>query len=118
MSIRIEDIERTDFSDVVTGKRRMAPVSPGDILLREFMQPLGLSANALARKLHVPANRVTAILHKRRSVTADTALRLSRFFGTTPQFWLNLQTRYDLEIARAELGDRLEGIVPCEDVAA
>lgn len=118
MGIRIEDIEGMDFSDLAEGRERMAPVSPGEILRHEFMEPLGLSANALARKLHVPPNRVTAILNATRSVTADSALRLGRFFGTSAEFWLNLQTRYDLETARRRIGDRLERITPRGQEAA
>jgi addiction module HigA family antidote len=83
---------------------------PGEVLREEFLIPLGISANALARDLHVPANRITAIVAERpsRAVTPDTALRLSRYFGTTPEFWLNLQTSYDLSRARAEVATRIE----------
>ena len=78
---------------------------PGDVLLQEFMRPLELSANALATELRVPATRISAIIKGRRGVTADTALRLSRYFGTTPEFWINLQAAYELSVARAETGD-------------
>lgn len=71
------------------------------------MEPLDLSANALARALNVPANRITAILNGNRRITADTALRLARYFGTTPQFWLNLQEHYDLTVTAAEKGERI-----------
>ena len=83
---------------------------PGEILRAEFMQPLGLSANALARALGVPANRITGVIAtvKPRAVTPDTALRLARFFGTSAQFWLNLQGAYDLSRAQAEVGARIE----------
>lgn len=74
----------------------MRPIHPGEILREEFVTPLGLSANALARDLHVPTNRVTALLHEERGITADTALRLARYFGTTPEFWMNLQATHDL----------------------
>ncbi|MEZ5862815.1 MAG: HigA family addiction module antitoxin [Geminicoccaceae bacterium] len=79
---------------------------PGEVLREEFMVPLGLSANALALALRVPATRITAIIRERepRSVTADTALRLARYFGTTPQFWLNLQTAHDLSLVQCEKG--------------
>jgi addiction module HigA family antidote len=82
---------------------------PGEILLEEFMKPLGLSANALARELHVPPNRITAIIATTapRAVTPDTALRLSRYFGTTPQFWLNLKSAHDLSLVLADIGDRV-----------
>ena len=95
-----------DFSDVATG-RLLEPVTPGDILLHEFMEPLGLSANALATALHVPANRITGILGASRGITADTALRLARYFGTSPQFWMNLQRDYDLRRAGTTVGDRI-----------
>jgi addiction module HigA family antidote len=78
---------------------------PGEILREEFLKPLGLSANALAMALHVPTTRITEILHERRSVTADTALRLGQYFGTSPQLWLNLQQAYDLSKAEAEFAD-------------
>lgn len=80
-----------------------APIHPGEILKLEFLDELGLSAYALAKALAVPPNRVTAILNGERAITADTALRLSRFFGNTAEFWLNLQLHYDLEVtSRAE----------------
>jgi antitoxin HigA-1 len=78
----------------------LPPVHPGDVLKQEFMQPLGLSANALARAIRVPANRISAIVNADRGVTADTALRLAKALGTTPDFWLNLQKQYDLDCAR------------------
>ncbi len=86
----------------------LLPLStPGEILRREFMDPLGLSANALARALHVPPNRISTILQGRRAITADTALRLARYFGTSEAFWLNPQTDYDLRLARREKGDAI-----------
>ena len=81
----------------------MRPVHPGEILAEE-MEELGLSANALAGALGVPTNRITAILKRQRGVTADTALRLSRYFGTTPQLWLNLQKTFELSVAEVESG--------------
>ncbi len=81
--------------------------SPGEILLEEFMKPLGLSGNALARELKVPANRINDIVRGRRDVSADTALRLARYFGTTPRFWLNAQAAYDLSRAEADVGDAI-----------
>jgi addiction module HigA family antidote len=82
---------------------------PGEVLREEFMAPLGLSANALARELHVPPNRITAIIatDTPRAVTPDTALRLARYFRTTPEFWLNLQAAYDLSVAVAAHGARI-----------
>jgi addiction module HigA family antidote len=81
--------------------------SPGEILSEEFMKPLGLSGNALARELKVPANRITDIVRGRRDISADTALRLARYFGTTPHFWLNAQTAYALSRAEAEIGQTI-----------
>lgn len=87
---------------------RMRPVHPGEILREEFLIPLGMSAHALAMELKVPAPRINDIVRERHSITPDTALRLARYFGTTPQFWLNLQTSYDLKIAEREMGSKIE----------
>lgn len=76
------------------------PIAPGEILLEEFMRPLGISQNKLARDIDVPVARINDIVHGRRSITADTALRLEKYFGATAKFWINLQTHYDLKIAR------------------
>jgi len=81
---------------------------PGEVLSEEFLSPLGMSANALAIALRVPATRIGAIVKGERSVTADTALRLARFFGTSPEFWMNLQAMYDLTKARRESGEAIE----------
>src|SRR5271169_5387486 len=78
----------------------MSPVHPGEVLLEDFMKPLGLTVNKLALELHVPATRIGEIVHQRRRVTADTALRLGRYFKTNAEFWLNLQNFYDLEVAK------------------
>ncbi|HEY9072555.1 MAG TPA: HigA family addiction module antitoxin [Desulfobaccales bacterium] len=80
--------------------KKMPPIHPGEILLEEYLNPLGISQNRLGRDLAVPAQRINEIIRGRRSITVDTALRLARYFDTTPQFWLNLQLRYDLEMAR------------------
>ena len=87
--------------------RKVAAVSPGEILQEEFLRPLGLSQYRLAKALTVPPRRINEIIHGKRAVTADTALRLARHFGTSERFWLNLQARYDLEIEKDRLGDRL-----------
>jgi addiction module HigA family antidote len=87
---------------------KLAPIHPGEILLEEFMKPLGISQYRLAKDIGVPARRINEIVHGKRSVTADTGLRLSRYFGTSERFWLNLQTHYDLEVEKDRLGDRLE----------
>lgn len=81
-------------------KNGMRPIHPGEILREEFAAPLGLSANALSRELKVPTNRVTGILNGERAVTADTAFRLARYFGTTEEFWMNLQSAYELALVR------------------
>ncbi|WP_448203201.1 HigA family addiction module antitoxin [Azospirillum sp. sgz302134] len=81
---------------------------PGEVLREEFMEPLDLSANALALALRVPVTRITEILHERRSITADTALRLARYFGTTPEFWLNLQSAHDLSTVAVQRGAEIE----------
>lgn len=88
-------------------KNKMRPIHPGEVLREEFLMPLGMSAHGLAMELKVPAPRIYAIVQERRGVTPDTALRLARYFGTTPQFWLNLQTSYDLRIAEREVGSKI-----------
>jgi len=87
--------------------KRLPPVHPGEVLLEEFLKPLGLTQYRLAKGLSVPPRRINEIVHGARAVTADTALRLARFFGTTERFWLNLQTAYDLEVERDRLKTRL-----------
>ncbi|MGD0110179.1 MAG: HigA family addiction module antitoxin [Rhodopila sp.] len=104
------DAGRVDFSDVESTER-LPPVHPGDVLRYDFLEPLGLSAHALAMALRVPANRITAILAGQRAVTAETALRLSRHFGTSPGFWLNLQKAYELEVTERAEGDRIRAEV-------
>lgn len=88
--------------------RKLDPIHPGEVLLHEFLEPLGLSQYRLAHDISVPPRRINEIVHGTRSVTADTALRLARYFGTSERFWLNLQARYDLEVERDRLGDRLK----------
>jgi len=85
----------------------MRPIHPGEVLREEYLVPLGMSANALAMDLHVPAPRINDIVRERRAITPDTALRLARYFDTTAQFWLNLQTAYDLKQTEAEAGARI-----------
>jgi addiction module HigA family antidote len=87
---------------------KLSPIHPGEVLLKEFLNPMGLSQNRLALDIGVHARRINEIVLGKRSVTADTALRLARYFGTTPQFWLGLQADYDLDIALDNLGNRLE----------
>jgi addiction module HigA family antidote len=90
----------------------MAPAHPGEILLEEFLKPLAVSQYRLAKEIGVPARRINEIVHGQRRVSADTALRLARFFGTSERFWISLQSRYDLEIEKDRLGDALDGIRP------
>ena len=91
----------------------LRPVHPGEILREDFLAEMGLSAYRLAKATGMPIQRVSAILHEKRSITADTALRLGRFFSVDPQWWMNLQGHFDLEVARHALGDRLESeVVP------
>jgi len=88
--------------------KKIAPVHAGEVLLEEFMQPLGLSQNALAKALHVTPRRINEIVNGKRSITADTALRLAKFFGNSAEFWMNLQNRYDLETARDLLENKID----------
>ena len=95
-------------------RKKLEPVHPGEILFEEFLGPMGLSQNQLARDIGVPPRRVNEIVHGTRRITADTALRLSRYFGTSDRFWLNLQTRYDLEMEKDRLGDAPQLIRPLQ----
>lgn len=88
--------------------------TPGEILATEFLEPMGITQYRLAQAIHVPQTRIAAIIKEGRSITADTALRLSRFFGTSAEFWMNLQSQYDADTARANLGEELESIEPFE----
>lgn len=87
---------------------KLAPLHPGEVLLEEFLKPMAISQNRLALAMRVPPRRINEIVLGKRSVTADTALRLARYFGTSAEFWLGLQTDYDLEVARETLGERLK----------
>lgn len=87
---------------------KLPPIHPGEVLLEEFLLPLGISQYRLAKDTCVPPRRINEIVHGKRAISADTALRLGRFFGTSESFWLSLQTHYDLELARDRLGDSLE----------
>jgi len=94
------------------GSGLLPPVTPGDILKEELIDPLGLTIHSLALKIQVPANRILAIVNGQRAISADTALRLGRYFGMSPKFWLNLQQNYDLEIVRRQKKAEIEAIVP------
>ncbi len=89
-------------------KKTLHPVHPGEVLLEEFLKPMDLSQNRLALGIGVPARRINEIVLRKRSITADTALRLARYFGTSAEFWLGLQAQYDLDITAEALGDRLD----------
>ena len=88
--------------------KKLPPIHPGEILIEEFLKPMGISQYRLAKDISAPPRRINEIVHGKRSISADRALRLGRFFGMAPQFWLNLQTRFDLEVTEDRLADRLE----------
>ena len=90
------------------GRKKAPPIHPGEILLEEYLEPLGISQYRLAKEISVPPRRINEIVHGKRSISADTALRLARYFGTSERFWLNLQSHYDLEVEKDRLADRLE----------
>jgi antitoxin HigA-1 len=108
----MERLMRSKSSTITTAEAlpagKLPPVHPGEILLEDFLRPLGISQYRLAKSLGVPAQRVHDLVHGRRGITGDTALRLARFFGMEAQFWMNLQARHDLEVASDALGDRLD----------
>jgi addiction module HigA family antidote len=91
--------------------KKMAPIHPGEILMEEFLKPFGISQYKLAKDITVPARRINEIVHGKRAVTADTALRLSRYFNLSERFWLNLQARYDIEVQKDKLNGRIEAEV-------
>ena len=109
MTIKREDIDRriVDFSDVAS-RRRLPPVHPGKILRDEFLTPMRISVYQLANAIKVPRSRANDIVLERRGITADTAMRLGRYFGTSPEFWINLQARYDLDVANRTLWRKIE----------
>ena len=99
-------------------QKKLSPIHPGEILEEEFLKPMGISQYRLAKNISVPPRRINEIVHGKRSITADTALRLGKFFGVSAQFWLNLQTRYDLEVAEDLLSDCLDKEVHALNVGA
>ena len=112
MAIRRDQLGKTDFSDVSTGKR-LAPVHPGDILLRDFIEPMGVSRYRVAKNIGVPQRRIDLICRAEAGVSAEMALRLGRLFGTTPDFWVNLQAQFDLDVAARAMGKVIEkSVVP------
>jgi addiction module HigA family antidote len=92
----------------MSNDKKIPPLHPGEVLLEEFLRPMDISQNKLALAIRVPARRINEIVHGRRRITADTALRLARYFGTSAQFWLGLQLDYDLDLAQDEVGDQIE----------
>lgn len=88
--------------------KKLSPITPGDVLLEEFLKPMEITQNKLAQDINVPANRVSQIIHGKREITADTAIRLGKYFGIEPEFWLNLQMRYNMKIAKSKLGRKIE----------
>jgi len=88
--------------------KKLSPITPGDVLLEEFIKPMDISQNQLAKDIKVPANRVSQIVHGKREITADTALRLGMYFGIEPEFWLNLQLRYNMKIAKNKVGAKIQ----------
>ena len=90
---------------------RLDPITPGEILLKEFMEPMEISQNKLARDLDVPVTRINDLIHAKRGITVDTALRLGAYFGTTPEFWVNLQTHYDLKMAQRNLWPAIAKVI-------
>jgi addiction module HigA family antidote len=109
MSIKREDVDnrKMDFSDVASG-RRLPPVHPGEILRDEFLTPMGISVYELANAIKVPRSRANDIVLGRRAITTDTAMRLGRYFGTSSEFWINLQARYDLDVADRTVRRKIE----------
>ena len=88
--------------------KKITPITPGDVLLEEFLKPMEIAQNQLAKDINVPANRVSQIIHGKREITADTALRLDKYFGIEPEFWLNLQMRYNMKIAKSKVCEKIE----------
>ena len=96
----------------MTTATTMPPIHPGEVLMEEYLEPLGITQHRLAIAIGVPPRRINEIVHGKRRITADTALRMARYFGTSERFWMNLQGRYDLEVERDRLIDKLEEITP------
>lgn len=116
MTFKRDDVP--DLDDLTTGEA-MEPIHPGKILREEFLGPLGISAYRLAKAIGVPKNRITGIVNGERAITSDTALRLARFFGVSAEFWTNLQSRHDLDVARRDHGaEILESVEPWADPRA
>lgn len=112
MAIQRSEIRSMKFGNVLTG-RRLGSVHPGEVLLKDFIEPLGLTRYRVAKSIHVPQRRVDEICSGKRAMSADTAMRLGRLFGVEPQLWMNLQSQYDLELAERELREAVDkAVVP------
>ena len=112
MTIRREELKKTDFSDVSSGKR-LAPVHPGAVLLKDFIEPMEISRYRVAKNINVPQRRIDLICRCEAAVSAEMALRLGRLFDTTPEFWINLQAQYDLEVAERAVGKTIaKAVIP------
>jgi addiction module HigA family antidote len=114
-TISREDLDagRVDFGDIVDpAQPSLGPIHPGEHLGHEFLEPAGITAYRLAKDIGVPYSRIAAILHGERALTADTALRLARYFGNSAEFWMGLQTAYDMAVAKAQIGPELDRITP------
>ncbi len=98
----------------MTTTDKLAPIHPGEVLMEDFIQGFGITQNKLAVSIGVPPRRINEIVHGKRAITADTALRLGKYFGTSAQFWLNLQTHYDLDVAQDRVAGQIEAITPLE----
>ena len=103
--------------------KQLEPITPGEILFEEFMKPLNITQAQLSKDINVPPNRISQIIHGKREITADTALRLGRYFGIEPEFWLNLQVRYNIKMAQARLGEKIKKevkarVIPSQEFAA
>ena len=98
----------------MTATDKLAPIHPGEVLMEDFIQGFGITQNKLAVSIGVPPRRINEIVHGKRAITADTALRLGKYFGTSAQFWLNLQTHYDLDVAQDRVAGQIEAITPLE----
>ena len=117
MTIAREQLKATNFRDVSTG-RRLPPVHPGEVLLKDFIEPLGITRYKVAKLAGVQQRRIDEICAGQRSITGDTALRLARLFGTDATFWINLQAQYDLEVTYRDMHERIEAEVTPLELAA
>ena len=117
MTVQRSALRKTEFGEVATG-RRLKPVHPGEVLQRDFIEPMGLTRYRVAKSINVPQRRIDEICSSQRAISADTALRLGRLFGVEPQFWMSLQAQYDLEVAERGLRKRLNAeVTPLETAA-